>query len=66
MCSLFKVQDMVTNAISILAYVASSGLAATSVIIQTLQSGDHIVTMDDLYGGELLMYKHYHYTEMFH
>ena len=48
----------------ILAYVASSGLAATSMIIQTLQSGDHIVTMDDLYGGKLLMYKHYHYTEM--
>ena len=33
------------------AYVASSGLAATSLIIQTLKSGDHILTMDDLYGG---------------
>ncbi|XP_065905493.1 putative cystathionine gamma-lyase 2 [Dysidea avara] len=33
------------------AYVASSGLAATSLIIQTLKSGDHMVTMNDLYGG---------------
>ena len=24
------------------------------MIIQTLKSGDHIVTMDDLYGGELI------------
>ena len=39
---------------STLAYVASSGLAATSMIIQILKSGDHVVTMNDLYGGELL------------
>ena len=47
---------MVTDAMShsTLAYVASSGLAATSMIIQTLKSGDHIVTMNDIYGGELL------------
>ena len=51
---------------STLAYVASSGLVANSVIIQTLQSGDYIMTMDDLYGGKLLMYKPYHYTEMLH
>jgi len=29
----------------------SSGLAATSTITQMLSAGDHIVSMDDLYGG---------------
>ena len=29
----------------------SSGLAATSTITHLLKSGDHIVCMDDLYGG---------------
>jgi cystathionine gamma-lyase len=29
----------------------SSGLAATSVLTHMLQSGDHVVAMDDLYGG---------------
>jgi cystathionine gamma-lyase len=29
----------------------SSGLAATSAIVQTLQSGDEIIASDDLYGG---------------
>ena len=33
-------------------YFASFGLPVSSMIIQTLQSGDHIVTMDDLYEGE--------------
>ena len=42
---------------STLAYVASSGLAATLMIIRTLKSGDHIVTMNDPYGGELLCSK---------
>ena len=29
----------------------SSGLAATSTITMLLSSGDHVVAMDDLYGG---------------
>ena len=29
----------------------SSGLAATSTITHLLKSGDHVVCMDDLYGG---------------
>jgi len=40
------------------AQVSSSGLAATSMIIQTLKSGDHIVAMNNLYGGELCIPKH--------
>ena len=31
--------------------VTSSGLAATDVILHDLQQGDHIVCMDDVYGG---------------
>ena len=31
--------------------VYSSGCAATTTIIQTLSSGDHVVACDDLYGG---------------
>lgn len=30
---------------------ASSGLAAQSVIVQILKTGDHIVSMNDIYGG---------------
>ena len=33
------------------AFVASSGLAATSMIVQTLKSGDRILCMNDVYGG---------------
>lgn len=29
----------------------SSGLAATQAVIQTLKSGDHVIALDDLYGG---------------
>ncbi len=29
----------------------ASGLAATSAIIHLLKSGDHIVSVDDVYGG---------------
>jgi O-acetylhomoserine/O-acetylserine sulfhydrylase-like pyridoxal-dependent enzyme len=32
-------------------YVAASGLAATSMVMQMLSSGDHIVTVNDVYGG---------------
>ena len=31
---------------------AGSGMAATTMLCQMLKSGDHIVAMDDLYGGE--------------
>ena len=33
---------------------AASGLAATTMLCQLLKSGDHIVAMDDLYGGQLI------------
>ena len=33
----------------------ASGLAATTMLCQLLKSGDHIVAMDDLYGGQLMI-----------
>jgi len=36
----------------------SSGLAATSTITQLLNAGDHIVSMDDLYGGTNRYFRH--------
>ncbi|MFC1475188.1 trans-sulfuration enzyme family protein, partial [Candidatus Zixiibacteriota bacterium] len=33
------------------AYVYASGLAAINAVTGTLQSGDHVVAVDDLYGG---------------
>lgn len=37
---------------SFLAYVYSSGMAAVSTVIQCLlKSGDHIVSVNDVYGG---------------
>ena len=32
---------------------AGSGMAATTMLCQLLKSGDHVVAMNDLYGGEL-------------
>ncbi|MFH2008980.1 MAG: PLP-dependent aspartate aminotransferase family protein [bacterium] len=32
-------------------FAFSSGLAATSTVLELLDSGDHVVAMDDLYGG---------------
>ena len=32
-------------------FAFSSGLAATATLLDTLQTGDHVVAMDDLYGG---------------
>lgn len=37
--------------IDFVALVFASGLATTTAITYLLQSGDHIVSMDDLYGG---------------
>lgn len=31
---------------------ASSGLGATTLLAQLLKSGDHIIAMDDCYGGK--------------
>jgi O-acetylhomoserine/O-acetylserine sulfhydrylase-like pyridoxal-dependent enzyme len=44
------------------AMVFSSGLACTSAITQMLQVGDHIVSMNDVYGGmsEKLILAIYH------
>lgn len=35
----------------------SSGLAATSAILQTLLSGDHVVCIDDVYGGTQRLFR---------
>lgn len=32
-------------------FAFSSGLAATATLLDTLQTGDHVIAMDDLYGG---------------
>lgn len=32
-------------------FAFSSGLAATASLLDTLESGDHVIAMDDLYGG---------------
>ncbi|MGO1329425.1 MAG: PLP-dependent transferase, partial [Idiomarina loihiensis] len=34
----------------------ASGMAATSTILELLDSGDHIVAMDDLYGGSFRLF----------
>ena len=39
------------------AFAFSSGTAATQVVCQTLKAGDHIVTMDDLYGGTTCLFQ---------
>ncbi len=35
----------------------ASGLSATSTIIQTLQSGDHVICIDDVYGGTQRLFR---------
>jgi len=35
----------------------ASGLAATSTILELLDSGDHVVAMDDLYGGSYRLFE---------
>ena len=40
----------------LIGFVASSGLAATSMVLQMLSSGDHIVSVNDVYGGKVLPY----------
>ena len=40
------------------AMVFASGLACTSTITHMLQNGDHIVSMNDVYGGMSVNLKH--------
>ncbi|MCC5855260.1 MAG: PLP-dependent transferase [Idiomarina sp.] len=37
-------------------YAFASGMAATSTILEILDSGDHVVAMDDLYGGSFRLF----------
>lgn len=37
-------------------YAFASGMAATSTIMELLNSGDHVVAMDDLYGGTFRLF----------
>ena len=37
-------------------FAFASGLAATSTLLELLDSGDHVIAMDDLYGGSCLLY----------
>lgn len=38
-------------------YAFSSGLAAMSTILEILSSGDHVIAMDDLYGGTYRLFQ---------
>lgn len=37
-------------------YAFASGMAATSTIMEVLNSGDHVIAMDDLYGGTFRLF----------
>ncbi|MFA5683982.1 MAG: cystathionine gamma-synthase [Lysobacteraceae bacterium] len=38
-------------------YAFASGLAATSTVLEALDSGDHVVCMDDVYGGTYRLFE---------
>jgi cystathionine gamma-lyase len=38
-------------------YAFASGLAATSTVLETLDSGDHVICMDDVYGGTFRLFE---------
>jgi len=38
-------------------YAFASGMAATSTVMELLDSGDHVVAMDDLYGGSYRLFE---------
>jgi len=42
--------------------VFASGLAATTNIVALLDSGDHIISMDDVYGGTGRLFRQMHKT----
>lgn len=39
------------------AFAFASGMAATSTLLELLDSGDHVVAMDDLYGGSYRLFE---------
>src|SRR5688572_20793212 len=38
-------------------YAFASGLAATSTIVEILDSGSHVIAMDDMYGGTFRLFE---------
>jgi len=38
-------------------YAYASGMAATATVLEILDSGDHVISMDDLYGGTYRLFK---------
>ncbi|HIG50110.1 MAG TPA: cystathionine beta-lyase, partial [Gammaproteobacteria bacterium] len=38
-------------------FAFSSGMAATATVLEILDSGDHIISMDDLYGGTYRLFE---------
>src|SRR5688500_17070612 len=38
-------------------FAFASGLAATSTILELLDSGDHVIASDDLYGGSFRLFE---------
>ncbi len=38
-------------------YAFASGLAATSTVLETLDSGSHVICMDDVYGGTYRLFE---------
>lgn len=38
-------------------FAFASGMAATSTVVELLDSGDHVVAMDDLYGGSFRLFE---------
>ncbi len=39
-------------------FAFASGMAATATLLELLDSGDHVVAMDDLYGGSFRLFEH--------
>lgn len=39
-------------------FAFASGLAATGTVLELLNSGDHVIAMDDLYGGTFRLFEH--------
>lgn len=52
-CSCVLIMILVVGVI-LVGIAAGSGMAATTMICQLLKTGDHIVAMDDLYGGRYM------------
>src|SRR5262245_25844004 len=38
-------------------FAFASGMAATATLLELLDSGDHVVAMDDLYGGSFRLFE---------